>query len=69
MQQNAFWKKLLANEMEKMSVKMNKTVHQGLPILDVCKIAIYDYCYDYVKPKYGKIAKVCYMDMGSFMSM
>ena len=55
--------------MEKMSLKMNKTVYQGLSILDVCKIAICDYCYDYVKPKYGKIAKVCYMDMGSFMSM
>ena len=55
--------------MEKMSVKMNKTVHQGLSILDVCKIAICDYCYDYFKSKYGKIAKVCYMDMGSFMSM
>lgn len=55
--------------MEKMGVKMNKTVYQGLSILDVCKIVMYDYCYDYVKLKYGKIAKVCYMDMGSFMSM
>ena len=55
--------------MEKIDVKMNKTVYQGLSVLEVYKIAIYDYCYDYIKPKYGKIAKVCYMDMGSFMSM
>ena len=28
---------------------------------------MYDYFYDYVKPKYRKKAKVCYMDMGSFI--
>ena len=33
-------------------------MYLGLSVLDIHKIAMYDY----VKPKYGKIAKLCYMD-------
>ena len=28
---------------------------------------MYDFLYDYVKPKYGKKAKLCYMDTDGFM--
>ena len=28
---------------------------------------MYEFWYDYVKPKYGKNAKLCYMDTGSFI--
>ena len=27
---------------------------------------MYEFWYDYVKPKYGEKAKLCYMDTGSF---
>ena len=30
-------------------------------------MAICEFWYDYVKPKYGKKAKLCYMDTSSFM--
>ena len=28
---------------------------------------MYEFWYDYIKPKYGEKAKVCYMDTGSFI--
>ena len=33
---------------------MNKPVYLGLSILELSKILIYQFWYDYVKPKYGK---------------
>ena len=41
---------------------MNKPVHLGLSILELSEILMYKFCYDYVKPKYGEKAKLCYMD-------
>ena len=32
---------------------MNKPVYLGLSILDLSKNVMYEFCYDYVKPKYG----------------
>ena len=39
-------------EMKKIEVFMNKPAYLGLSILS--KILMYDFCYDYVKPKFGK---------------
>ena len=47
---------------------MNKPVFLGLVILELSKILMYECCYDYVKPKYGKKAKLCYMDTDSFVA-
>ena len=38
-----------------------------MPILDISKTLLYELCYDYVKPKYKDIAKLCYMDTDSFI--
>ena len=46
---------------------MNKPVCLGLSILEISKIVIYEFWFDYVKPKYGEKAKLCYMDTGSFI--
>ena len=41
---------------------MNKPVYLELLILWLSKILMFKFWYDYVKPKYGKKAKLCYMD-------
>ena len=53
---------LLAIEMGKIQILINKPVHLGLLVLDLGKAVMYEFCYDYVKPKYGENANLCYMD-------
>ena len=40
---------------------MNKPVYLGISILDISKILTYEVWYDYIKPKHGDRAKLCYM--------
>ena len=46
---------------------MHKPVYLGLPILETSKTLMYKFWYDYIKPKYDKKAKLCYMDTDSFI--
>ena len=64
---NFFTEKLLAIDMKKPLILMNKYVYLGLPILDPSKTVMYEFWYDYVKPKYGENAELCYMDAGSLI--
>ena len=54
-------------EMRKVKVKMNKPIYLGLSILDISKITMYEFWYDYVKIKYENKARLCYMDTDSFV--
>ena len=54
-------------EMKKVEVKMNKLVYLGQAILDISKMLMYEFWYNYIKPKYGNNAKLCYMDTDSFI--
>ena len=54
-------------EINKTKVKMNKPIYLGLSILDVSKILMYEFWYDYMKSKYGNRVKLCYMDTDSFV--
>ena len=47
-----FSEKLLAIEMKKKKVKMNKPVYLGMAILDISKTLMYEFWYDYIKQKY-----------------
>ena len=62
-----FSEDLLAIEMKKIKVKMNKPVYLGMFILEINKTLMYEFWYDYIKPKYQNNAKLCYMDTGSFI--
>ena len=54
-------------EMRKAQVKMNKPIYLGLSILDLSKITMYEFWYDYVKVKYEDRVRLCYMDTDSFV--
>ena len=41
---------------------MNKPVCLGFSILELSRILIYEFWYDYIKAKYGGKAKLCCMD-------
>ena len=62
-----FTEKLLAIEMKKTQIIMNKPAYLGLSILDLGKTVMYECWCDYVKPKYGEKARLCYMDTDSFI--
>ena len=62
-----FTENVLAIEMKKTEILMNKPVYLGLSILELSKILMYEFWYDYVKPKYGEKVKLCYMDTDSFI--
>ena len=58
---------LLIMEMRKVEVKMNKPIYLGQAILDISKTLMYEFWYDYIKPKYEDKARLCYMDTDSFI--
>ena len=45
--------------MKKSQVLINKPVFLGLSILDVSTAVMYEFWYDYLKPKYGENSKFC----------
>ena len=54
-------------EMKKTKIKMNKPIYLGLSILEISKILMYEFWYDYMKPKYNDNVRLCYMDTDSFV--
>ena len=62
-----FSEDLQAIEMKKTKVIMNKPVYLGQAILDISKTLMYEFWYDYIKPKYQEKARLCYTDTDSFI--
>ena len=54
---NWFSEDLLAIEMKKTKVKMNKPVYAGLSILEISETLMYEFWYDDIKLKYQNNAK------------
>ena len=53
--------------MKKTRIKMTKPLYLGMSTLDISKILMYEFWYDYINPKYGDQAKLCYTDTHSFI--
>ena len=62
-----FSENLVLVEMGKTEVEMNKPVYLGQAILDLSKLVMYEFHYDYMQPKYGEKLQLCYMDTDSFV--
>ena len=62
-----FRENLMGCKMGKIKVVMNKPVYLGQAILDLGKSVMYEFHYDYMKPKYGGNLKLCYMDTDSLV--
>ena len=62
-----FSENLVSVHMKKTSLTMNKPVYLGMCILDLSKTIMYDFHYNYIKPKYGDKAKLLISDTDSLM--
>ena len=62
-----FSEHLMAIEMKKARVKMIKPTYLGISILDISKMILYEFWYDYIKPKYGEGERLFYTDTDSFV--
>ena len=54
-------------ELKKREVYMNKSIHLGQVVLDLSKILMYEFWYDYLKARYRENIKLCYTDTDSFI--
>ena len=54
-----FSENLMEIEMKKTKVKMNKPIYLGMSMLDISKTLIYEFWYDYIKPKYQDREQIC----------
>ena len=64
---NIFCEELVAIHMKKTSLTMNKPVYVGMCILDLSKTIMYEFHYNYIKPKYGDKAILLFTDTDSLM--
>ena len=53
--------------MKKTRVKMTKPLYLGMSVLDISKVLMCEFWYDYISLKYGDKAKLCYTDADSFI--
>ena len=60
-----FSENVLAVEMRKTEVFMNKPVYLGQAILDISKTLMCEFYYDYLQIKYSDKVKLCYTDTDS----
>ena len=58
---------LLAIEIKRTQILMNKLVYLGLSILEISKIVMHVFWYDYVKAKYAEKAKLYYVNTDSLV--
>ena len=54
-------------EIKKIKIKMSKPIYLGFSILEISKTLMYEFWYDYMKPKYNYNVKLCYTDTDSFI--
>lgn len=64
---NIFSPNMCAIEMKKGSIKLDKPIYLGFVVLELSKWLIYDFHYQYMKPKFTSRIRLNYMDTDSFI--
>ena len=54
-----FSENLIAIDVKKANLKMNQPIYLGVPLLGMIKKLMYEFWYDYLKPKYNDNVKLC----------
>jgi len=62
-----FCENLAAIHMKKTRLVFDKPVYLGMSILDLSKMLMYDFHYNYIKPNYDEYAKLLFTDTDSLM--
>lgn len=63
----AFGSKLVAIHMNHTKILMDKPITVGMTVLDLSKVLMYDFFYNFLKPKYGNNIEMMYTDTDSFI--
>ena len=65
MLQKIFDNNLVVIRKIKITLTLNKSAYIGLGILDLSKVLMYEFRYDYIKNKYGNNSRLLFTDTGS----
>lgn len=63
----AFDSDLVAVHMKQVEIQMNKPISIGMAVLDLSKILMYDFYYNFMKPRYGANVEMMYTDTDSLI--
>lgn len=63
----SFGNDLVAIHMQKTIIQMCKPISVGMTVLELSKVLMYDFYYNFIKPKYGSSVEMVYTDTDSFV--
>lgn len=66
-QWTGFGDDLVAIHMHNTVIKMSRPISVGMSVLELSKVLMYDFYYNFMKPKYGENVEMLYTDTDSFM--
>lgn len=62
-----FTENFVAIQLERLKVVYNKPIYVGFTVLELSKLLMYDFYYDYLKNTYRQKVQLCYMDTDSLI--
>ena len=64
---SVFSENLIAVELRKLEIKLNKPIYVGMCILEISKMRLYEFHYEYITPLYRDKCKIMYTDTDSLI--